>query len=983
MSSFAEEVAKIDQSVDNLRAWKVQQLPLTVAKSLEDDAPVVINLATTIGHKVKPGPNEVDRHWLQKDFSENSPEFRKKKLAPMVARMCLQQGFTSILKGWENKKSKAVFVCSRGRYYHRNRNKSPENNPPQQSTSKEAKGRTTRRPVREQDSRASCPFSFVIYWSEEKQRWFVPHKQAGSNAHLGHSKLQPQSVPVLSKTIPEEDRKKSSLLLEARIKPTQVEDLQHRELGYSLTQSQLRKQRAREKQQRRQSLAEELRLEPHLSQIVGEDGMLPFEDQLKTPADKLLFDLDVDEDASYVALYAEFDTSALTIRQKNKEMTYHKIEAIDANGLRDHVESAAQSAHKIRRSLSITGSGLILLAIVWTDSESSRRFEMFPEMMACDTTYKTNEEDRPLFICAGKDSNNQSFTHTWGFLPSQALWTFNWVFQVAMKAIHRREALDGVRVACTDQDGQLYNAFEYNSAQYRQCTFPNSIHRLCAWHKLDRNLVDHKDFKADIGKLKNTDLLEFRTIHGWFWDFITHVESPGEARVLTYLLEEYLSENEDLHRGKIGEKLREKLASFFRSSLQDLEHKYYHYYFTGCFNLNIQTSVVAEVENHALKYSVGGPSAYSDIAESHEALAYLQAKKERGKQKQAARDIDSIPSQFSARVESVTEVTKYCNEKLQAEYKARRNYLCCKTSEEDFLVKYKLKDEPLPHSDSDGIQFNVRKKHRYRWIKPRFERTRLLTIHRESKDVFLVCRCAFFNVYGIACRHVYAVLDRTPTRTDTMPRWWKNYSLVAEGAVDFAVRDQLLRLQAISRTMVGVPLLQGEEAESNLSSIPQLSTLDLTTREFFDRSPVNLPYLKVDGTYWATESGQALLQRVKTRHGVIIANHLTSVKNDFPVGNVGSPFGLTQEIKLAQVSCGDVQGESDDDDLPTGIIDWSSEGSGETESSEDRAIKAETMFGIHLLRFNPSVSMQSNLLRDTRFTVITSMKPMPKLWPFQ
>ena len=66
MSSFAQEVAQIDLSVDNIRTWLVDDLPLTVAKSLQDDSPVLINLVATIGHKVRPGSNVLDRHWLQK-----------------------------------------------------------------------------------------------------------------------------------------------------------------------------------------------------------------------------------------------------------------------------------------------------------------------------------------------------------------------------------------------------------------------------------------------------------------------------------------------------------------------------------------------------------------------------------------------------------------------------------------------------------------------------------------------------------------------------------------------------------------------------------------------------------------------------------------------------------------------------------------------------------------------------------------------------
>ena len=73
--------------------------------------------------------------------------------------------------------------------------------------------------------------------------------------------------------------------------------------------------------------------------------------------------------------------------------------------------------------------------------------------------------------------------------------------------------------------------------------------------------------------------------------------------------------------------------------------------------------------------------------------------------------------------------------------------------------------------------------------------------------------------------------------------------------------------------------------------------------------------------------------------GVLIANQLTDQQISILSPETESPFGLTQEIKLARDNlCVDHDSVSEDG-FPTYAIDWNSEGSsGESETSEDRAI---------------------------------------------
>ena len=165
---------------------------------------------------------------------------------------------------------------------------------------------------------------------------------------------------------------------------------------------------------------------------------------------------DQDPNSNYIALYAEYNTTRLTIKKKCKHRQDHSITQVpdedlvkktavapadqpsvsvtevDAAKLKDAATSAKVEAEKLRQSirdsLSVTSTeGRILLALVWTDRDSRTRFDMFPELLAADCTYGINKEERSVMLFTGIDGNNQTFTHTWAFLPSEGKWVFNWI----------------------------------------------------------------------------------------------------------------------------------------------------------------------------------------------------------------------------------------------------------------------------------------------------------------------------------------------------------------------------------------------------------------------------------------------------------------------------------------------------------------------------------------------------------------------------
>jgi len=63
----------------------------------------------------------------------------------------------------------------------------------------------------------------------------------------------------------------------------------------------------------------------------------------------------------------------------------------------------------LRKALGVHGGTKVLLGVVWTTEEALRYSNAFPERILIDTTYKSNIEQRALFVATGITSCNKSF----------------------------------------------------------------------------------------------------------------------------------------------------------------------------------------------------------------------------------------------------------------------------------------------------------------------------------------------------------------------------------------------------------------------------------------------------------------------------------------------------------------------------------------------------------------------------------------------
>ncbi|RVW86593.1 Protein FAR1-related sequence 5 [Vitis vinifera] len=157
-----------------------------------------------------------------------------------------------------------------------------------------------------------------------------------------------------------------------------------------------------------------------------------------------------------------------------------------------------------------------LANLFWADSTSKLDYSCFGDVLAFDTTYRTNAYKKPLVILVGINHHHQTIVFGCALLVDESVSTYTWVLETFLDAMNNKKPLSVI----TDGDKAMRKAIKR--------IFPDSCHRLCAWH-IQRNAftnVHVKDFTNHFSKcmfMEGTveefecawnDMLEMFNLHG-------------------------------------------------------------------------------------------------------------------------------------------------------------------------------------------------------------------------------------------------------------------------------------------------------------------------------------------------------------------------------------------------------------------------------------------------------------------------------------
>jgi len=381
---------------------------------------------------------------------------------------------------------------------------------------------------------------------------------------------------------------------------------------------------------------------------------------------------------------------------KRKKSFNNSAQILDYNEVnRDVTDCPEAFAEDYRRSSLLNSSnGKILLACGWTTDEARRKFDMFPELLSGDDTEQTNSEERPLFTLCGKDSMNQTFAHTWVFMPSKSQWVYNWIFENCLVTLHPGTALERVHLFATDADQQETRAAESacGRGQDKNSALPNARHRHCAWHKINRNFTDDSEYKSKLISARKKDWkasIEIDVLIRWLWYFVKYYETAEEVNIATQLLHLYMNEDQSCHHGVIDETVRVDIRNFLSKSFFPNRVKLFESEFSGLRTLGNCTTSINEAENRVYKNHCCGPRPQHNLAETANRITKLNKLKEERKSRKIAADMRGTMGKITKREQMDDRLTDYANKQLIAQYSQRVNYFVYKSEQNVFWVKRK------------------------------------------------------------------------------------------------------------------------------------------------------------------------------------------------------------------------------------------------------------------------------------------------------
>ncbi|XP_015691387.1 protein FAR1-RELATED SEQUENCE 5-like [Oryza brachyantha] len=112
----------------------------------------------------------------------------------------------------------------------------------------------------------------------------------------------------------------------------------------------------------------------------------------------------------------------------------------------------------------------------WSHASSQVEYLDFGDAVMFDTTYKTNMYEMPLVMFVGANHNMQSTLFGCALLRDEKIGSFEWLFETYKRCMGN---CPEPRCFLTDQDLVM-------AVAVGRC-FPNTKHRLCRWHVLNRH----------------------------------------------------------------------------------------------------------------------------------------------------------------------------------------------------------------------------------------------------------------------------------------------------------------------------------------------------------------------------------------------------------------------------------------------------------------------------------------------------------------
>ena len=121
-----------------------------------------------------------------------------------------------------------------------------------------------------------------------------------------------------------------------------------------------------------------------------------------------------------------------------------------------------------------------MISFAWVTPQDREKLILFPEVITVDVVFGTNNENRPLLMMGGKDSNGKMFIFLSSYLTHEKGWMFRWISSHFLVQMFSLTVLKNTRIIISDSDAQEFGQLDNCIDRF----FPNTIRVRCGTFRL-------------------------------------------------------------------------------------------------------------------------------------------------------------------------------------------------------------------------------------------------------------------------------------------------------------------------------------------------------------------------------------------------------------------------------------------------------------------------------------------------------------------
>ena len=343
-----------------------------------------------------------------------------------------------------------------------------------------------------------------------------------------------------------------------------------------------------------------------------------------------------------------------------------------------------------------------LTKLLFSTKLMKKNYQIYGDILLCDTTYQTNFYAAPLVVFSGLDSNYRNVLYAIGIINDEKTTTYEWLIEQFLD-IMGQKAPD---LIISDMDLALTSAIK--------AKLPTTKHRLCAWH-ISRSL------KRNFGYINQDNEEIKKKILGLPYYFSKTNFDSAVKEIESFLKNEKLEKSQR-----------------YLTNLLEKKDQWARAYYPLAFDADISTISRVESWNYCIKRYLHSKCEISDIiqfiSETEDCYFYKELKASKGVA--SLLEYDSLLRNLKEALPS-----KIYTKHLIQYALGRRDY-----------IKLNLLDE----NSEFQVQFHDNKNSEDIFINE-IDLDSPKTIYKVKFGDKIDCSCGFFESTGMVCRHIFFI----------------------------------------------------------------------------------------------------------------------------------------------------------------------------------------------------------------------------------